>query len=135
VLQAQNTKVSFTANEKFLVGVRLFRPVNMLDITAASLEGITVQQVSSSHLDFCWAHCGEGAWSPELPRATWSRSNSGDFSFFSPICGATRFFCESEDQARSEAHRAEAAARHQGRSKYLREKMGGSSRGFVLGAY
>lgn len=47
-LQAHNITVPFTANEKFLVGVRLFRPVDMLDITVASLEGTTIRQVAFS---------------------------------------------------------------------------------------
>jgi hypothetical protein len=44
-LQAQNVTVSFNSNEKFMVGVRLFRPVDLLDISSASLEGTTIQQV------------------------------------------------------------------------------------------
>ena len=46
VLQEGNTTVLFSDEEEFFVGVRLFRKVDMLDITAVSLEGATIQQVS-----------------------------------------------------------------------------------------
>ena len=45
VLQERNTTVLFSDEEEFFVGVRLFRKEDMLDITAVSLEGATIQQV------------------------------------------------------------------------------------------
>lgn len=52
VLQERNTTVQIRDDEEFFLGVRLFRKVDMLDITAVSLEGATVQQVPlSRHRD------------------------------------------------------------------------------------
>jgi len=45
-LQVQNSTVTVNDAESFMVGARLFRPVGLLDISLASLEGITIQQVS-----------------------------------------------------------------------------------------
>ena len=43
-LQAKNSTVSHSDADKLMVGVRLFRPQDLLDITQPSLEGTTSQQ-------------------------------------------------------------------------------------------